>query len=353
MPVIHTEQKLLELIGRFGHNSHAHLYFLGDKQWFCNTDQEAFLAFRSIGNRYIVLGDPVGNPYALHKVIEQFVTYCRERRRTPVFYQTTSVYLPLYRRLGLQGMKIGQEARVELAPFHLNGKAWIKLRNRLNKFHRSGYSVMVKHPPYSNDLMFKLKAISDEWLRDRKEKSFSVSAFTPEYVSRFPVAILTDPDGNIAAFVTIAGDPPSVEPGFSEEDVSIRQITLDLMRYNNACPHGTMDFLFLSVMLWAKEQKYAICSLGVAPLANVCDSVIAKLIYTYGKKLYNFKGLYEYKNKFAPQWKDVYLVGAPATLPLTAVLLTLLIQSSCSGKPVLLTSPLKRLVSGRSLFRRI
>lgn len=353
MPYIHKEQKLLELINGFGHNSHTHLYFLGDKQWFCDSEQEAFLAYRSIGNRNFVLGDPVGNPCAHRKVIEQFVTYCLGQRRTPVFYQTTSSYLPLYKQLGLHCMKIGQEAQVELNQFHLNGKAWLKLRNRLNKFHRSGYSVRVMHPPYSDDLMLNLQAISDEWLRGRKEKSFSVSAFTPEYVSRFPVAILIDPAGNIAAFVTIAGDPPSVEAGSYEEDVSIGHMTLDLMRYSNACPHGTMDFLFLSVMLWAKERKYAICSLGVAPLANVCDSVIAKLIYTYGNKLYNFKGLYEYKNKFAPQWKDVYLVSASATLPLTAVLLTLLIRSSCSGKSVPLESPLKRLVSGRSLFRRI
>ncbi|MGO4539177.1 phosphatidylglycerol lysyltransferase domain-containing protein [Paenibacillus sp. 2TAB19] len=348
MPFTQTEPKLIALLDGFGHNWHTHLYFLGDKQWFHDSDQRAFIAYRSIGNRDIVLGDPAGDPQAHRRVIEQFIVYCLARRRTPVFYQTSSTYLPLFNDLGLSCKKIGQEARVELGAFHLNGKAWLKLRNRLNKFHRSGYRLKVLQPPYTEEFLSKLQAISDEWLRKRKEKSFSVSAFTPEYVGRFPVAVLIDPDGNMTAFVTLPGDPPLAE-AVSTMDVSAKgQITLDLMRYSQACPHGTMDFLFLSVLLWAKENKYAVCSLGAAPLANVCDSAIAKLIYRYGNKLYNFKGLYEYKNKFEPQWKDVYLVGAPATLPYSALLLTLLVHSPCPDKLFSLESPFKRLVSRRS-----
>ncbi|WP_337103352.1 phosphatidylglycerol lysyltransferase domain-containing protein [Paenibacillus sp. YIM B09110] len=343
MPFIQTENKLRELMDGFGHNSHTHLYFLGDKQWFCDSEQQAFLAYRAIGNRNIVLGDPVGNPQAHHQVIKQFVTNCHAQRRTPVFYQTSSAFLPLFKNLGLQAKMIGQEARVELGAFHLNGKAWLKLRNRLNKFHRSGYSLNVLQPPYSDEFLSKLQTISDNWLQKRKEKSFSVSAFSPEYASRFPIAVLIDPDDQVVAFVTIAGDPSPKETVTSEEVAAQGQITLDLMRYSQACPHGTMDFLFLSILLWAKEQKYAACSLGAAPLANVCDSAVAKLVYHYGNKLYNFKGLYEYKNKFGPHWKDFYLVGAPATLPYSAFLLTLLIHSPCPGKLFSFHSPFKRL----------
>ncbi|WP_407946550.1 phosphatidylglycerol lysyltransferase domain-containing protein [Paenibacillus alkaliterrae] len=63
-----------------------------------------------------------------------------------------------------------------------------------------------KEPPYSDSFLNRLQAISDEWLSNRMEKSFSVGSFAPEYVSRFPIAVLVGSDGNEEAFVSIAGD---------------------------------------------------------------------------------------------------------------------------------------------------
>jgi len=149
-------------------------------------------------------------------------------------------------------------------------------------------------------------------------------------VSRFPVAVLVGPDGNYEAFITIAGDYHPVTQ-HQYEDPLRRQLTVDLMRYTKACPHGTMDVLFLSLFLWAKEQAIDRCSLGMAPLANVNDSNIIKLLYKYGNKLYNFKGLYEYKNKFAPKWESVYLVSQPAATSINVALLALIIHSNDSN----------------------
>jgi phosphatidylglycerol lysyltransferase len=345
-----SEKRLNHLLESCGHTSHTHLYYLGDKEWFWDSEHEALIVYRSAGKRRIVLGDPIGKPCSIRRVIEQFIANCHENKCMPVFYQTKSSYLPLYKQLGLHCAKIGEEAQVDLSSFHLNGKHWLKLRNRINKFKRNGFSVEVLFPPYSDSFLNRLQAISDEWLSNRKEKSFSVGSFATEYVSRFPVAVLVGPDENYEAFVSIAGDHRPLNTA-QEEDPVRRRITVDLMRYSKACPHGTMDVLFLSLFMWAKEHYYDTCSLGMAPLANAGDFLVGKLLYKYGSKLYNFKGLYEYKNKFAPKWEDVYLVYQPAGMPVTLALLGLIIHTTCAKKLSQDKIPSKRFINKGSISR--
>ncbi|MCR2806884.1 phosphatidylglycerol lysyltransferase domain-containing protein [Paenibacillus soyae] len=317
-----TETRLHRLIERCGHRSHTHLYYLGDKEWFWDSKREAVIAYRSIGNRRIALGDPSGHPRAMKRVVQQFVESCKRERCIPAFYQTKSDMLPVYRELGMRAAKIGEEAIIDLAGFHLNGKAWLKQRNRLSKFRKSGYEFRVVMPPYTGQLLDRLEAVSSQWLQKRKEKSFSVGAFSREYVSRFPVALMTGPDGGIEAFLTVAG-ACQVASGDA-------QLTVDLMRYSDDCPQGTMDYLILSLCLWAKEQGFGHCSLGMAPLANINDMLAARLLYKYGNRLYNFKGLYEFKNKFEPNWEDTYLVFPPAAFSVTAALVTLMVHTPVS-----------------------
>ncbi|WP_419875829.1 phosphatidylglycerol lysyltransferase domain-containing protein [Candidatus Pristimantibacillus sp. PTI5] len=319
-----SEKRLKNLLKSCGHQSHSHLYFLGDKEWLWDSNYEALLVYRSVGNRRIVLGDPLGKPDAVKRLITHFIAGCDKDKRIPVFYQAKSSYLPLYEELGLQSAKIGEEALVDLASFNLKGKQWLKLRNRMNKFQRNGFTFEVLQPPYSSSQLNRFEAISEEWLANRREKGFSVGSFSKAYISQYPVAVLISPEGNYEAFASVAGGQyPTAK---TKEESYTRRITVDLMRYTDACPHGTMDVLFVSLFLWAKEQSYDLCSLGMAPLAHVDRFRLAKLLYRYGNKMYNFKGLYEYKNKFAPQWEDVYFVYPPGTLPINVMLLSYIIH---------------------------
>ena len=89
---------------------------------------------------------------------------------------------------------------------------------------------------------------------------------------------------------------------------------------------GTMDALFVSVMLWAKARGYRWFSLGMAPLAGLESSTVAPLwvklgafLYRHGEAFYNFQGLRQFKNKFDPEWRPRYLVY-PGGLVLPRVL---------------------------------
>ena len=76
-----------------------------------------------------------------------------------------------------------------------------------------------------------------------------------------------------------------------------------------------MDSTFISLFDWGKEQGYKYFNLGMAPMANVGNKPyshgIDKLlsyVYDYGNKVYNFKGLRGYKEKYHPFWTNKYIV---------------------------------------------
>jgi len=54
---VNSEKRLCDLLESYGNNSHTHLYHLGDKEWFWDSDYEALIVYRTALNRRIVLGD--------------------------------------------------------------------------------------------------------------------------------------------------------------------------------------------------------------------------------------------------------------------------------------------------------
>lgn len=316
---LHTDQ-LISFLKEKGGNHVSHLIFLQDKEIFWTREKSVLIVYKQIANKLIALGDPIGEESQIKDAIKEFCEYSKEIGLKPVFYQISPRYMQYYHDSGYRFLKLGEEGLVNLQQFSLEGKQGAKLRTRLNKFTKNAYTFRVVNPPYSNSLLSEIKNVSDSWLGSQKEKGFSVVSFSEDYVSRFPVALLYDPDGRIIAFATLATDYKST-------------ITIDLMRKAADCPHGTMDVLFIHIFNWAKNNGYETCSLGMTPLSNVgsckhsfTSEKLIRLAYLYGNSLYNFKGLKEFKNKFTSSWEPKYLAYKKTSLPITCFQLLLLIN---------------------------
>lgn len=309
-----------------GGNHVSHLIFLKDKEQFWTKDRNTLIVYKQVFNKLVVLGDPIGDEANFQHAIKQFNEYCKLKNMKPIFYQTSPRYMQYYHDSGYRFVKLGEEAIVNLSEFSLEGKKGAKLRTRINKFTRNGFTFSVVEPPHSQALYKEIKRISDSWLGEEKEKGFSVVSFKEDYVSRFPIALLNDPDGNVIAFSTLATDYKHT-------------LTIDLMRKGKQSPHGTMDVLFIHIFEWAKNNGYRNCSLGMAPLANVgnckhsfISERIIRYVYLYGNKKYNFKGLREFKSKFATNWEPKYLAYKKSFLPIIFLQLVFLINLKKSSK---------------------
>ncbi|MGG3736848.1 phosphatidylglycerol lysyltransferase domain-containing protein [Aeribacillus pallidus] len=318
-----TEKELHQHLSRYNGSTMGHLLFLNDKSFFWNEEKTVLIAFRKVGRKLIVFGDPIGKEQEIADSLLQFKRWAETYKCTPIFYQVNPTFLSCYHDLGYKFYKLGEEAKVNLQQYSIAGKKGARLRTRRNKFLRNGYEFKVIYPPYNNKLLSELKLVSDSWLNGRKEKSFSVSFFDEDYVSRFPIALLKGPDHSIIAFATLA----------IGHEVTGKTMTIDLMRHIANQPHGTMDMLFVSILIWAKEKGLEWCSLGMSPLANVgtnrygfVSEKIGRFLFLHGNMFYKFKGLKEFKDKFACTWESKYLAYKKGLLPMICLQIILVIH---------------------------
>lgn len=296
--------------------SAANVALAGDKHLLFSPAGDGFLMYRIAGRSWVALGDPVGTREIREELLWRFRELVDEHGGRTVFYEVGAENLPLYVDLGLTLIKLGEEARVPLASFSLEGKARAELRTARRRAEREGSSFEIVPPAEVAGLLPALRDISDHWLDDKatQEKGFSLGFFSPEYLLNFPVALIRL-HGRPVAFANLW-----VTAGRQE-------LSVDLMRFGPEAPRGSMDYLFTELMLWGREQGYRYFSLGMAPLAGLEQHPLApawhrvgNLVFRYGEHFYNFDGLRRYKAKFMPEWEPRYL-ASPSGLALPRVLI--------------------------------
>ncbi|MBI3607414.1 MAG: bifunctional lysylphosphatidylglycerol flippase/synthetase MprF [Nitrospirae bacterium] len=293
----------------------ASLALLGDKSLFFDEHGTAFLMYGVEGRSWVVLGDPIGSDDAKAALAWDFRELCDRHGGWPVFYQVDRESLPLYLDLGLTLLKLGEEGRVPLGAFTLEGGARKGLRQVHHRIVRAGCTFEVVPVEEVAALLPALHAVSDIWLAQKhtREKRFSLGSFQPNYIARFPIGLVRR-EGEIVAFANLWC-------GAGKEELAV-----DLMRHVPDAPSGVMEYLFVELMLWGKQQGYQWFNLGMAPLAGLESRALAPLwsrvgafIFHHGEHFYNFQGLREYKEQFDPQWEPKYL-ASPGGLALPRIL---------------------------------
>ena len=289
---------------------------LGDKRFLIHESGEAFIMYQISGSSWIAMGDPVGKPEYHEALAWQFRELSDHHGGRCVFYQVSDDHLPIYLDLGLSLSKLGEEAKVDLTDFTLEGPQRADLRQAKNRAAREGASFEVIQSEFVAPILPDLRSVSDAWLADRgaKEKGFSLGTFDEQYLLNFDIAVVRV-EGAIVAFANVW------KSGNKEE------LSLDLMRYSDRAPKGVMDYLFTELMLWGRIQGYHYFALGSAPLSGLEKHSLATLwhkigntIYRFGDHFYKFDGLRKYKEKFYPIWEPIYL-AAPGGLAMSGVLI--------------------------------
>ncbi len=281
----------------------GNLVFTGDKYLLFDDEKKAFLMYGVSGRTWVAMGDLVGTSNHAKELIWDFYEMSKLHQGRAAFYEVSEKYIPVYLDLGLTLIKIGEEAKVPLESFTLEGSASKDFRYTVKNVEKKGYRFEIISSEEVPGLMPELKRVSDAWLNLKagKEKRFSVGFFDEKYMSHFPVALVRS-ETEIVAFANIW-------TGADNEEISV-----DLMRHSPDAPDRTMEYLFVKLMLWGKEKGYRRFSLGMAPLSGFEKRQFApiwhkigSLIFTHGEHFYNYKGLRDFKEKFNPSWSPRYI----------------------------------------------
>lgn len=320
-------EKIRNILPTVSH-SVAQLALLGDKSFLLSEKADAFIMYSVSGRSWIAMGDPVGNPASFVPLIWQFREECDRHGGWPVFYEVTSTNLPMYLDIGLTLLKMGEDARVNLKSFSMDGGAKKHLRYSVKKIEQEGFVFKVVPKDSVPGVLPGLKAVSDDWLAEKKtrEKRFSLGFFNEPYLKENPVAVV-EKQGEIVAFANLwlTG---------TKDDVSI-----DLMRYSKKAPNGVMEYLFTNIILWGKTEGFGWFDLGMAPFSGLDVKKFGKLwnrvgsfLYDHGETIYNFQGLRQFKEKFDPVWVPKYLaVPGGFSLPLILRDVSALISGGLKG----------------------
>lgn len=295
-------------------DTYANLALLGDKELLFSDNGKAFIMYGIEGRSWVALGDPAGPKEEWSELVWRFGELSDRHAGWTAFYQVRAENVHLYLDLGLTLQKLGEEARVRLETFSLESLKKTT-RHSYRKVDSEGAVFEVIPAEAVSPMMAEFKVISDSWLQDKntREKGFSLGYFDPEYLRRFPAAVVRK-DARILAFANIL-------LGSQKEELSV-----DLMRFHPDSPSGLMDFLFISLMQWGKSEGYRWFNLGMAPFSGLDNRALAplwnrmgSLLFHKGEYFYNFQGLRLYKEKFNPVWEPRYL-ASPGGLVLPRIL---------------------------------
>ncbi len=328
LPPTAAELERVLPIVRSSTRSNAHLALLGDKQLLFDESGSGFVMYGVAGRSWVSMGDPVGSQELRRELAWRFHELVDAHGGLTVFYEVGGEDLPIYLDLGLSLRKLGEEGRVRVSDFSLEGSVRKGLRATRRRMEREGAIVEVLPVAAVPTVLDEISAISDTWLRNKstREKRFSLGHFDRAYLSETPLAVVRR-GGRIVAFANVWA--PETREEFS----------IDLMRYDDEAPSGVMEFLFIELLLWGREQGYQWCSLGMAPLSGFEHHRLAPLwnrlgalLFRHGENFYHFRGLRDFKEKFDPVWEPRYLASPGGlTLPIVLTQISTLISGGVTG----------------------
>ncbi|HXW29248.1 MAG TPA: bifunctional lysylphosphatidylglycerol flippase/synthetase MprF, partial [Xanthobacteraceae bacterium] len=286
----------------------ALLALMGDKSFLFSNSGLGFLMFATRGRTWAALGDPVGPAAEWPELVWRFIELADRHGGRAAFYQIPASSLPLYLDAGLKILKLGEEARVFLPTFSLEGPARAELRYAGKRGERDGLQFEMIPPERVASIMDQIEHISNAWVNKYAaagEKRFSVAAFQRDFLLSQSVALLRQ-NGEAVAFASVM-------------TTQIRdEVTVGLMRYiPGQASRYAMEYLFLRLIEWLRKQGYRSFSLGMVPLSGFNTHRLAprwhrlgRLIWSLGRSFYNFQGLRTFKGKFHPDWEPRYLAAS-------------------------------------------
>jgi phosphatidylglycerol lysyltransferase len=308
------------LVQSYGMNTLSYFALTPEKSLFLSSDGRVALSYGLVGRMAVVAGDPIGPQEHLKPALHEFSRFCAEHDWDAVFCHVRAELLPLYQHLGLQALKIGEEAVVDPSAFTLAGGTMHSVRASVRHAEKAGLQTRIfQGLPTDPHLRAQLEQISTDWLARKGgyELGFSLGRFAEQDDPAITTVVALDQQNQAQAFLTFV-------PVFGQHGWS-----LDLMRRRELAPSGVIELLLVRALDSFRGQGVQMVSLGLVPLANTCQEQETALAQTLGgltNRLHLLgqpDSLFRFKRKFQPRWESRYLIY-PGTLALPRVGVALL-----------------------------
>lgn len=282
----------------------------GNRYWFSPTRRSA-VAYRVSHGIALTTTGPFGEPSEYLDDLQGFTHFCYEHSLSPVLYSVHDSTRQALLQQGWSSIQVGSEMVVDPRLWQTKGKKWQAIRTAINKANREGirdiYATFNDSP---RDIQSQIVDISEQWanLKSLPEMKFTLGGVDELHDRR--VMLLYAIDANHVVQGVTSWLP-------TWRDGHIIGWTLDFMRHRIDSPNGIMEFLIARMAQRLQEEGTAeFMSLSAAPLAGSAvndgaDSAALhhalQIVADIMEPSYGFNSLFQFKKRFQPVEKPVYV----------------------------------------------
>lgn len=301
-----TRARASEITRRFGRGALLPFQIGDDKLVFAPDGVEGVVAYGLAGRVAVVVGDPIGQTGDDWTAFDAFLETCRRRGHMPAVYQASGEACGSLAGRGFRTIKVGREARVDLAAFDLTGSRRANLRHTVARARRGGVSISVHlaglSPTERERLKHGLTAIDDAWRAHAgPELGFTIGRFDPSELDTVCISVAEQADGKPVAFATFR--PTGTDGGW----------VLDLMRRLPGGTPGAFELCVAEAAMAMRAAGAGSLSLGLVPLGGLSSrsAILEERLLARGARAvrpwYDTSGLEFFKQKFDPTWETRYI----------------------------------------------
>ena len=281
-----------------------------DKRYVFSSDGRAAVAYRYVNGVGLAAGDPVGEEASAPDAVQRFIARCDAHGWRPAAISVRGDRLDIWTEQGLRVQYLGDEAVIEVASFHLDGRTMRPVRQAVSRTRRHGITTEVhREGALDPTLRRALVGISQAHLDGQPDRGFSMALD----------GLLS---GRDAACVIVVARDETGAPFAFQRYVPCRGgrgLSLDAMRRDDSDRpqvNGVNETLIVDAVAWAAEQGIEEVSLNFAafkglleedPERGLRDNLTAWFVRRLDPH-FQIGSLLSFNAKFQPRWVPRYLI---------------------------------------------
>jgi len=310
--VVHEEerQRVRGLVDRVDGDSLDPFALRHDKRYVFSHDGRAAVAYRYLNGVGLAAGDPVGDQASAPDAVRRFIARCDAHGWRPAAISVRGDRLDVWTEQGLRVQYLGDEAIIDVATFHLEGRTMRPVRQAVSRTRRHGVTTEVhREGALDPTLRRALVGISQAHLDGQPDRGFSMALD----------GLLSGRDADCV--IVVARDGTGTPFAFQRYVPcrSGRGLSLDAMRRDDGgCPqvNGVNETLIVDAVVWAAARGIEEVSLNFAAFKGLLEEdpdrgLRDNLTAWFVRRLdphFQIGSLLSFNAKFQPRWVPRYLV---------------------------------------------
>jgi lysyl-tRNA synthetase class 2 len=305
------------LVRAHGSDTPSFFKLRADKHYFFSSDRSAFVGYQVQNGVRLLSGDPVGPDGALAGLLADLKGFAQTRGLKLAAVGASERPLPLWERLGLRTMYLGDEAIIEVGEFSLDGRPIRKVRQSVSRLRKAGYAAELHRvSELAPAVAAEVEEVLERGREGAPERGFSMAmdSLRGDHGQDTLVVVARDEEHAVRGVLHFV-------PCFGRTAMS-----LSFMRRDPGTPNGLTEFMVVSAVELLRERGVDEMSLNFAAFARWIHSperpaerAIGRLI-ALGNRFFQIESLYRFNATFFPRWQPRYLVyqgalGLPRASP--------------------------------------